>query len=225
MSDLDPDYSAIISKSVSSLQDSHCPDGRQPESRPENLERQPCSHTQALLHPKTSLLDLNLKTTTPKVERSKSYPQDTTIRKVSPSRWQEHHRLRCQCRISFQYSLSRSPSCRYSALTQAFRDDSDLEIRRLPPLAKTAESPERDKTLPKARKSHRCICHIFIEARAVHRVAPDGSLVREDRSASKIQKIPLCSRILEVAPHVLQSGIALYLGQWVIPCIRYATLV
>ena len=54
---------------------------------------------------------------------------------------------------------------------------------------------------------------IVIEARAVHRVNPDGSRVREELPSPSITKVTTPVHITDVHNCVLQSGAAIYTGK------------
>ena len=62
-----------------------------------------------------------------------------------------------------------------------------------------------------AAESKRTVC-IVIEARAVHRVTPDGSLVREERPPSSV-KIETPVGLPDISINLLKSGLAVLPGK------------
>ncbi len=83
----------------------------------------------------------------------------------------------------------------------------------LPPVKQRTQTTVTSScTIVPKKKSCTSNVYIFVEARSVHRVSPDGSLVRED--------LPPCSQLV-ATPHsitdihtqVLTSGVAIYPGK------------
>ena len=66
---------------------------------------------------------------------------------------------------------------------------------------------------PKIKKNCVSKVYIFVEARAVHRVAEDGSLVRADAPPPCDEKLDLPLSVTGIATDVLNSGIAIYPGK------------